>query len=359
MEEEMVDPFYSGEIPEDKVEILFVTRNNEVVNYISTLLATTNNICIPILGNTGFGKSSMLNLIAVIGKTVGLKVFKVRVDELADEKNKKRIEDTDILLIDDVDKLNDSTVLSSYSQIEEYVKAGKRVFFSDTIQRKIKIVKERDRITTGKAIILPDLTSESPLDIFVIWVRMRMKKCRYKYVAEFSEDAIGLAVKRSKGNIRNFYRYCGMAYKYAYEYFCYKKKRDRYKEKGQENMEKITIPLMERAILAVDANIISSLDELSKIILKVLCEKERTNASELLTLIKEKGSNVSQRTVYKKLEELIECDLVVKTRVGHESLYSTIYHEIGMDVDPKTLDKIQDDYIYREPIDYREDPLML
>jgi Cdc6-like AAA superfamily ATPase len=301
------DPFYVGEIPEDKIEALFVNRSSELT-YAMNMIGKRMKMCIPILGDTGTGKSSMLNVIAALGKKSGLKVFKISVEDYDKEETRKQIEDTELILVDNINRVDNTTAISIYQKITENVNAGKRIFFCDLTKREFKARKERDYAVTHKPIILSTLKTAE----LKRWLQERMQRCDYSY--NFTDEAIELVAKRSKGNLRDFFRYCGMAYAYG--------------------TSTITFKDMERAILDIDSHIIFSLDDLSRFILKVIYATRGINTGELFNQIKENGrwKNTSGRLFYKNLDELIEHGLVVSERFGHEVTYSLIYAKIGMNV---------------------------
>jgi len=317
------NPFNTGEVTEDKLHLLF----GECTFLWSTLLEVsvligepTKHMCVPVLGKQGSGKSSLLNRLAVDYRAYGLKVLKISVENLAVSEVKSMIENVDMVVIDNVDKVDDEHVLSVYHQIEEYVHNGKMVLFADNLGRGNTAVKERHKITIPRAIILQDLWVGELENL----LRERMEKCGY--VFRFSREAVELAARRSKGNLRDFFRYCDAAYRL----FGIVDWLPSTSHTSSPDIDIISEKLMGIAILAVDKDLISD-NEIDRDILEILYKKKSVNASELLQEIKSKGRKVSTSTVYRRLKELTDRGIIVSKKVGHNVKYSVIYHEIGID----------------------------
>lgn len=317
MEETIImkeDPFYSGIISEDRIELLFVDRE-EHVNYAEKIIREPRKVCVGIMGSTGVGKSSMLSAVSACGKKQNKNTVKMNIETYT-EGETKGADVGDLILIDNVNHMDDVNVISVYQKIVADVEQGKKVFFCDILQRDEKAVRARDFVLTHPSILLSMETPENLKD----FLRERMKRCGWKY--NFSDQSIKLSAIRSQGNLREFFRYCGAAHTLL-----------------KEQSQIISLETMKESIWKIDLPTLLSLDELSRKILQIVTQKEYLPVMSILAEAREDNDSrgVSHKLFYEKLAVLRSFGLIFGERRGKEVRYRSIYNKLDMEAYTKQL----------------------
>ncbi|MBS3817878.1 MAG: ATP-binding protein [Candidatus Thermoplasmatota archaeon] len=302
-------PFYLYPIEEPYLDNLFVNREEELKiaedpftsEYIER--SSVSEIC-AVIGDIGSGKSSLLNYIRA---SVEKENFDVSYHDREDEAfpTAKIFEkESDVYVIDDVDKLDEGKARQFYTMLEKAISKCNLIYFSETYRRDEDLVKLRNS-TVSENIILPRFLKEETLkDI----LKERMKNCLVSSKSEFefpfSDQAIKMASIRSGNNLRSFFKYCKEAWKIS------------------ENKEHIEDDTMKKGISMIDRELISRLDMNEIRILWTITESAKNKKYAANRV------NINRKTLDRELREGPLKNLVESERKGNQVILKSIYSRL-------------------------------
>jgi len=202
------DPYYLYPLKDEMIISHFVDRDEEiktVKGVLKTQFEDTIEIS-AVIGGIGIGKSSMLNLIGKMAADMGYSVVSLESPDAYASHPKSSRSKMEILLIDDVDKIDDDHACTFYTNVGKNPTKGRMIFFTDTYDRNIAALNLRNH-TISHNISLPQRLDRDRLRFFL---EARMRNCLAKgskYAFPFADDALEMASIRSRGNLRNFLNY--------------------------------------------------------------------------------------------------------------------------------------------------------
>ena len=326
------DPFYIGEITPDK-RMLFVNRESDL-NLVLYGLSGNLPVAIPVIGDIGTGKTSFLNIIQYYLEVQGIKskVIKAKdVLEGAISKDGKVIERNgvtraervvDVLLVDDIEKLDESKAIEIYRNLEVLTNRMKVVFTCrrEWLAEEKKIIRDVIRwlSTVRGSYIYLDLTP----DEMAYFIEERFRRLKDKgYENRFDHEALILAAKRANKNLRTFFQYCRVAYLLRRE-------------------GKITVEVMKDIILEEDLGIIEGMGEIEKNILRILITEGEKSNTELKAALREIMEEGFRNDTYYNVRRDLERDGFIKVgRVGKRTIIKDVYRDFHIEITAEMIDK--------------------
>ncbi len=319
------DPFVLDPVREDQIDLLFIDRKEEIeeIKVLLTPDFEKKKVVTPIIGGIGTGKSSLLIHVKAIAKEFELNTILLKNYKEFMGKEKKEIREKDVVLIDNIDKLNNEKAYDFYTDLESLFESGGIVFFSDTYQRDKETANLRE-FSTSDLITLPQSLNKKELGMFL---KRRMEKTVLDedFTFPFEDKTIELASIRSLGNLRKFFKYTNKAWTI-------------FRTKDKDNVEKKD---MMRAIMKVDRAEIGRLDPTSLDILWN-CTVARKNKGVLSM-----DTNTHRSTVTNRLNNELET-LTKQVKEGKEVKVSSIYRELPDGI--KILKQIFEDLGHRDMV---------
>jgi hypothetical protein len=208
-----MDPFHLFPLKDEMLDTHFVDRDQEkrVVNSMFELRFKDSIEICAVIGGTGIGKSSMLNLIGNLAAKKKLPVEHLDgPDAYREGENGARTKRL-VTIIDNVDKVDDERALAFYTALGKPPPSGSMIFFSDTYDRSGQAIHLR-RFTITQTIALPQRLGKDQLKFFL---EERMRNCLPRntvFKFPFSDEAIDVVSIRSRGNLRTFFNYAKHAW---------------------------------------------------------------------------------------------------------------------------------------------------
>lgn len=202
------DPFYLYPLKDDMLGTHFVDRDEEIKiarGILQTQYEETVEIC-AVVGGIGVGKSSMLNYIGRLAEEMEYEVDHVDSFEGYSNLPKGVRSKRNVLLIDDIDKIEDERAYEFFSRLGMDPLERRIIFFTDTYDRSGAALHLRNH-TVSHNISLPQRLGKDRLRFFL---EERMKRCLTRgsaYKFPFNEKALEMASIRSRGNLRRFLNY--------------------------------------------------------------------------------------------------------------------------------------------------------
>jgi len=297
------NPFELYPIGIDQLDLLFINREDKIRRAETILESgyeTPREISI-IMGGRGVGKSSFLNFIKKMALENDLSTAFYNDFEEICSKSTQILKDTDVALIDDMDKLNDEDAIEFYRASEAILEENGFIFVCDRHQRSQETVNSRN--FTGSQFI--SLQRELETDKLHYFLEERMKNCIEDiddFYFPYNDRAVGMASKRSRGNLRNFIHYA----------------RDGCRIPQSEDMKNVDKKEMEEAIISVDSAFLSGLDTTDFRILWYSTIGQ-VNKSYLAH-----QCNIDRKTLNKHLDDKLS-EIIIEERSGMEVNLSSIY----------------------------------
>lgn len=295
-----VSPFYLYPIEKKYLEKLFINRETEL-KFLRSLFQSPHTqyseIC-SVIGDIGEGKSSTLNYALKIAEEEG---FNVAYSNDKEELTGEMVEESEVLILDDMDKLNDEEAEDFYRKAERLIKESQIIIFSDTNKRDSETLKLRD-FTVSQDIILPKFLTT---DEFITLLEQRMKNCLASgssFEFPFKDKSIEMASLRAGSNLRSFLKYTNSAWNIS-------------------EGKKVDEDIMEEGISLVDRNIIDRLDRNS---LKLLWA---TTGSELNKSYAAEICGMDRSTLDRKIEGPLR-EMIDTQKEGREVYLISIYSRI-------------------------------
>jgi len=306
------DPFYLYPLDGEGLKY-FVGRDREI-DYVMKINRLYNGMVVPVIGGIGSGKTSFLNAVKHLyvkrtGRSESVEYIRAR-----DFMNEyKPSGDVEVLLIDNVGDLPDADAITFYNRVYDFAsKTLVNIIFTDKPDRSREAQKLREWVSTGRKLWM-DWTDKEI-------VKNMKKRLEIGGIGDvFTDESLRTIAVRTGSNLREFLKYA----------------REIYLEYGET--KKITKEDAAKVIIEIDREDIERMDEVSKAVIKVLSEKVQVghsgglNAKMLKMYVDEElNRTISTPTLYESLKRLAEDRFILSRRSGRETLYSTIYDEMGI-----------------------------
>ncbi len=295
-----VDPFYLYPIGEQLTDDLFIDRETEIELARSTIepgFKKHKDIC-AVLGGIGVGKSSFLNMIHKIAKDMNKKSFLTNNIDKFRRESEKIQKNNDIIIVDDVDKMDDKGAKTFYDLCESILVDEGVIFFADTHERGSDIINRRN-FTVSQFIILPRELSAERLRFFL---EERMKRCVIdEFEFPFEKKSLEMASIRSSGNLRNFLSYTKNGWKFY----------------NSREGKKVTKEDMKEGIINVDSSLLGGTDliDLKIIWYSTLSDMNRKYLAH--------QCDIDSKTLDRRIKKLSE--FIIQKRSGKEIDIQSIY----------------------------------
>ncbi len=300
-----IDPFYLYPVDEEVIDRLFINRDKEIELARTTLepgFKKYKEVC-AVVGGIGVGKSSFINMINKMAIDMEKKTILENDLDKVKSRSDEILKDSDVLLIDDVDKIDDEDARDFYGLCESILEDDGVIFFADTHGRDPETVKRRS-FTVSQFIMLPQELTNERLSFFL---EERMRRCvidESEFVLPFTDASLKMASIRSAGNLRNFLNYAKNGWKFF---------------KGKEG-EKVTKDDMKEGIITVDTSLLSGNDLID---FKIIWY---SSVGEMNRSYLAHQCDIDSKTLDRRLEGLSE--IVTKKRVGKEVHIQSVYRRL-------------------------------
>ncbi len=296
------DPFYLYPIKTDLLDKLFIDRENEIniaKSIIEYEFEAHKEICV-INGGTGVGKSSLLQYINKLSMDAGKKTCMCKDFQ---EFKSESIEE-EILIIDNIDKLEDDKATTFYNKLEMLFETSGIIFFSDTYNRSRDVVNSRNFIVSD-IISLPKRLDRDKLRFFL---KERMKNCvedKKDFSFPFTDMALTMSSKRANGNLRRFLRYTKSGWTI-------------YRSKEKTELDE---SIMKESIINVDRSLLGGLDgtDLKILWYSTIGEPNKEYLAH--------ECNIHRNTLNQRLNHNLN-NLTSERREGKKVIINSIYKEV-------------------------------
>ena len=317
------DPYYLFPLSADTLKY-FVNREREMEKAIKPLRLGGYR-SVPVIGSTGTGKTSFLNVLKhnleKEGRGNVLIISALEIIEGVEPKWENSIiieygkntpkkpegmQKARYLFIDDIDKLDDEKALEVYEKLIKIVGKNFGMAYVDRKNRDEKVKKVRGLIPTERPIYM-DLKPEQ----MVSYLRERFRRGEVKN--RFEDRTLYLAAEKANKNLRSFFKYSYHASQLI--------------ERGI-----ITEEMMRDSILLDDLSIVADMDEFQVEMLHIVVEEDGITNGELINKLRERMGEFRLKRYYDARRYLEENGFLRIEWKGKNVVIRSFHKELGIEL---------------------------
>lgn len=219
-------------------------------------------------------------------------------------------ESMEVLLVDYIEKLDEKEAYEVYRELLGMSKEVNIAFTGREDWGK-DVMKIIDWLSTGGDVYL-ELRPED----MAYFLEERFKRLGMEN--RFDKDALLLAAKRAKNNLRYFFLYCSRAYHLQRE-------------------GRITVDVMKDTVLEIDLKQIARMGETERNILRLLISQGEMTNQELMNALK-KMMSYKNSNYYKVRDFLEEGGFITIRTEGRRAYVSEVYHTLNIEITDVIVD---------------------
>jgi len=324
---EEYNPYYLEPITAETLRY-FVNRERELEKALYPLRHGGYR-SVPVIGSTGTGKTSFLNVLKYHlekdGRGNVLIISALDIIEGVEPKWEngmittytrgggfREMQKARYLFIDDIDKLDDDKALEVYEKLIKIAGKNFGMAYVDRKNRDEKVKKVRGLIPTERPIYM-DLKPEE----MVSYLNERFRRGAVEN--RFEDRALYLAAEKANRNLRSFFKYSYHASQLVRE--------------GE-----ITEEMMKDSILLDDLSIVADMDEFQVELLHIVVEEGSITNGELIDRLKERMGEFRLKKYYDARRYLEENGFLRVEWRGKNVVIRSFHRELGIELTPEMVE---------------------